>query len=209
MHLLAWSGARIGELAILRVGGLDLDPDAPSVLISERVYLINGVYDVNTPKSAAGRRRIALPPHLVPPVHQATALPSGQGHREGRCVSTTSSRSRRQRNKATHRVAFNTIVTVNDAMPPPHHQIRRRSTTRRRSGSKPGRLEVADGSIDDAGSGAVHPRDDGPRPEHRERDVGTGHLGWSTRAEARAYDLGWPHMTAASAVQHHRRVAPQ
>jgi integrase len=66
VHLLAWSGARIGELAILRVGGLDLDPDAPSVLISQRVYLINGVYDVDTPKSAAGRRRIALPPHLVP-----------------------------------------------------------------------------------------------------------------------------------------------
>jgi integrase len=66
VHLLAWSGARIGELAILRVGGLDLDPNAPSMLISERVYLINGVYDVDTPKSAAGRRRIALPPHLVP-----------------------------------------------------------------------------------------------------------------------------------------------
>jgi integrase len=66
VHLLAWSGARIGELAILRVDGLDLDPDAPSVIITERVYLINGVYDVDTPKSAAGRRRIALPPHLVP-----------------------------------------------------------------------------------------------------------------------------------------------
>jgi integrase len=66
VHLLAWSGARIGELAILRVGSLDLDPEAPSILISERVYLINGVYDVDTPKSAAGRRRIALPPHLVP-----------------------------------------------------------------------------------------------------------------------------------------------
>jgi integrase len=66
VHLLAWSGARIGELAILRVGSLDLDPKAPSVLISERVYLINGVYDIDSPKSAAGRRRIALPPHLVP-----------------------------------------------------------------------------------------------------------------------------------------------
>ncbi|HEY0871736.1 MAG TPA: site-specific integrase [Acidothermaceae bacterium] len=66
VHLLAWSGARIGELAILRVGSLDLDPQSPSVFITQRVYLINGVYDVDTPKSAAGRRRIALPPHLVP-----------------------------------------------------------------------------------------------------------------------------------------------
>jgi hypothetical protein len=66
VHLLAWSGARIGELAILPVGSLDLDREAPRVLISQRVYLINGVYDIDTPKSAAGRRRIALPPHLVP-----------------------------------------------------------------------------------------------------------------------------------------------
>jgi hypothetical protein len=47
---------QLGELAILRVGSLDLDPKAPSVLISERVYLINGVYDIDSPKSTAGRR---------------------------------------------------------------------------------------------------------------------------------------------------------
>lgn len=65
VQLLAWSGARIGELAILRVGALDLNPEAPSLLITERVYYVDGRYDIDTPKSAAGRRRIALPPHLV------------------------------------------------------------------------------------------------------------------------------------------------
>ena len=64
VQLAAWTGARVGELAALR--RRDLDLEGRLLHIEERVYRVNGVLDWDTPKSEAGRRTIALPPHLVP-----------------------------------------------------------------------------------------------------------------------------------------------
>jgi integrase len=67
-HLLAWSGVRIGEAAALQRRDLDLNPDTPTVTVRERTYLVSGVYELDTPKSRAGLRTVALPPHLVGPL---------------------------------------------------------------------------------------------------------------------------------------------
>jgi integrase len=47
---------------------LDLNPDTPTVTVRERTYLVSGVYELDTPKSRAGLRTVALPPHLVGPL---------------------------------------------------------------------------------------------------------------------------------------------
>lgn len=70
VHLLTWSGVRIGEAAALQRRDLDLDTDSPTLTVREREYLVGGVYELDTPKSRAGRRTVALPPHLVPVLQQ-------------------------------------------------------------------------------------------------------------------------------------------
>lgn len=66
VQLLTWTGLRIGEAAALQRRDIDLDGVAPSVTVREREYRVDGVYELDTPKSRAGRRTVALPPHLVP-----------------------------------------------------------------------------------------------------------------------------------------------
>jgi len=66
VQLLVWSGIRIGEAAALQRKDLQLSSAAPTLAVRERVYKVKGVYELDTPKSKAGVRTIALPPHLVP-----------------------------------------------------------------------------------------------------------------------------------------------
>lgn len=70
VQLLAWSGVRIGEAAALQRRDLNLDPDTPTLTVRERAYRVAGVYELDTPKSRAGLRTVALPPHLVPLLQQ-------------------------------------------------------------------------------------------------------------------------------------------
>lgn len=66
--LAAWCGLRAGELLELRRRDIDIDPDADRGVVSvERgMTRVNGEHIVGTPKSEAGRRRVAVPPHVVP-----------------------------------------------------------------------------------------------------------------------------------------------
>jgi len=66
VQLLVWSGIRKGEAAALRRRDLQLTGNAPTLTVRERVYKVEGVYVFDTPKSEAGKRTIALPPHLTP-----------------------------------------------------------------------------------------------------------------------------------------------
>jgi integrase len=66
--LASWCALRFGELTELRRADLVLDPDAgKGVIRVERgvVHLDDG-FHVDTPKSDAGIRDVAIPPHLVP-----------------------------------------------------------------------------------------------------------------------------------------------
>lgn len=64
--LAAWCGLRFGELTELRRGDVDLD--ARVVRVRRGVTRADGAYIVGTPKTAAGRRNVTLPPHLVDPL---------------------------------------------------------------------------------------------------------------------------------------------
>jgi integrase len=61
VHLLVWSGLRIGEASALQRRDLDLTPGRASLSVRERVYPLKGVHDIDTPKSRAGIRTIAIP----------------------------------------------------------------------------------------------------------------------------------------------------
>lgn len=64
--LCAWAGLRYGEVAELRRKDLDLDRGV--VKVSRAVVRVNGADVVGLPKSGAGVRAVALPPHLLPVV---------------------------------------------------------------------------------------------------------------------------------------------
>ncbi|GAW49408.1 Integrase family protein [Nocardioides sp. PD653] len=62
--LAAWCAMRFGELAELRRGDIDLRTSR--VKIRRGVVRVDGEFIVGPPKSDAGSRDVAIPPHLVP-----------------------------------------------------------------------------------------------------------------------------------------------
>jgi integrase len=64
----SWCGLRFGELAELRRG--DVDTKAGILRIRRGVVHVEGEYIVGTPKSDAGTRDVAIPPHLLPLVRE-------------------------------------------------------------------------------------------------------------------------------------------
>jgi len=61
--LSAWCGLRYGELAELR--RKDVEPDGSVIHVRRGVVYIDGMHLVSEPKSKAGVRDIAVPPHLA------------------------------------------------------------------------------------------------------------------------------------------------
>jgi integrase len=64
--LAAWCGLRFGELTELRRS--DIDMKNGRIKIRRAVVHVNGEAIVGTPKSDAGIRDVAIPPHLLPTV---------------------------------------------------------------------------------------------------------------------------------------------
>jgi len=64
----SWCALRFGELTELRRGDLDLRH--ARVRVTRGVTWIDGQPTIGAPKSAAGIRDVAIPPHLVPTVRQ-------------------------------------------------------------------------------------------------------------------------------------------
>jgi integrase len=75
--LAAWCQMRFGELAELRRG--DIDARAGVIRIRRGVVRANGGHLVKGPKSAAGKRDVAIPPHLMPLVHGHLIEHTGRG----------------------------------------------------------------------------------------------------------------------------------
>jgi integrase len=75
--LAAWCGLRFGELAELRRADVDL---AHRVLRVQRgVVRAGGQWIAGTPKSPAGVRDVAIPPHLLPAVEDHLGQHTGRG----------------------------------------------------------------------------------------------------------------------------------
>lgn len=67
MFLLAsWCALRFGELTALR--RMDIDVGDEVIRIRRGVVRTNGGFTVTTPKSDAGSRNVAIPPHLIPAI---------------------------------------------------------------------------------------------------------------------------------------------
>ncbi len=66
--LAAWCGLRFGELTELRRGDLNLDDHL--IRVRRGVARAAGVFDVGDPKTRAGIRDVAIPPHLLPALRQ-------------------------------------------------------------------------------------------------------------------------------------------
>jgi integrase len=66
VQLAAWCGLRYGELAELRRG--DVDPLGGVLHVRRGVVRVVGGWVAGEPKSAAGVRDVAIPPHLLPAV---------------------------------------------------------------------------------------------------------------------------------------------
>jgi integrase len=66
--LAAWCGLRFGELTALRRRDVDVDRGVPHVRLG--VVRVNGEVIVGTPKTSAGVRDVAIPPHLLPAVEK-------------------------------------------------------------------------------------------------------------------------------------------
>jgi integrase len=66
--LASWCALRFGELTELR--RYDLDIKAGKIMVRRAVVALHGEMIVSTPKSSAGLRDVAIPPHLMPAVKQ-------------------------------------------------------------------------------------------------------------------------------------------
>ena len=64
----SWCALRFGELTELRRGDVDLSH--AKVRVARGVTWIDGKPTIGTPKSNAGIRDVAIPPHLMPAVRQ-------------------------------------------------------------------------------------------------------------------------------------------
>lgn len=73
----AWCALRFGELAELRRGDVDLT--AGVLRVRRGVVRVNGRAVVGAPKSDAGVRDVAIPPHLVPALTEHLAAHVGPG----------------------------------------------------------------------------------------------------------------------------------
>jgi integrase len=66
--LASWCALRFGELTELRRNDIDLK--AGKIMVRRGVVWISGKTIIDTPKSTAGVRDVAIPPHLLPAVKQ-------------------------------------------------------------------------------------------------------------------------------------------
>jgi integrase len=75
--LASWCALRWGELIELRRS--DIDMKAGKIMIRRAAITLNGETIVGTPKSSAGVRDVAIPPHLLPAVRDHLATFAGWG----------------------------------------------------------------------------------------------------------------------------------
>ena len=77
VQLAAWCALRFGELIELRRSDIDLK--AGKIMIRRAAVGVGGRIVVGTPKSSAGVRDVAIPPHLLPVVREHLAAHAGWG----------------------------------------------------------------------------------------------------------------------------------
>jgi integrase len=69
--LASWCALRFGETVELRRGDIDLSQEV--IRIRRAAVRTKGTYSITTPKSDAGVRDVAIPPHIIPTIEQHLA----------------------------------------------------------------------------------------------------------------------------------------
>jgi integrase len=69
--LASWCALRFGEIVELRRGDIDLSDEV--IRIRRAAVRTKGTYTTTTPKSDAGVRDVAIPPHIIPAIEQHMA----------------------------------------------------------------------------------------------------------------------------------------
>jgi integrase len=69
--LASWCALRFGETIELRRGDIDLSQEV--IRVRRAAVRIKGAYTITTPKSDAGVRDVACPPHIIPAIEQHLA----------------------------------------------------------------------------------------------------------------------------------------
>jgi integrase len=64
--LASWCALRFGEIVELRRGDIDLGQEV--IRIRRAAVRTGGTYSITTPKSDAGVRDVAIPPHIIPAI---------------------------------------------------------------------------------------------------------------------------------------------
>jgi integrase len=75
--LASWCALRFGEAVELRRGDIDLSAEV--IRIRRAAVRIKGAYTTTTPKSDAGMRDVAIPPHIIPTIEAHLAAYVGSG----------------------------------------------------------------------------------------------------------------------------------
>ena len=75
--LASWCALRFGEIVELRCGDVDLSAEV--IRIRRAAVRTKGAYQITTPKSDAGVRDVAIPPHVVPLIEAHLAKYVGRG----------------------------------------------------------------------------------------------------------------------------------
>ncbi len=75
--LASWCAMRFGELVELRRADVDLSDEV--IRIRRAAVRANGAYSITTPKSDAGIRDVAIPPHVIPMIEAHLTNHTGTG----------------------------------------------------------------------------------------------------------------------------------
>jgi integrase len=75
--LASWCALRFGEAVELRRGDIDLSQEV--IRIRRAAVRTKGAYTITTPKSDAGLRDVAIPPHIIPHIEQHLSKHVGKG----------------------------------------------------------------------------------------------------------------------------------
>lgn len=75
--LASWCALRFGETVELRRGDVDLGDEL--IRVRRAAVRTKGAYTITTPKSDAGLRDVAIPPHIIPAIEQHLAEYVGKG----------------------------------------------------------------------------------------------------------------------------------
>jgi integrase len=75
--LASWCALRFGETVELRRGDIDLGQEV--IRIRRAAVRVGGSYSITTPKSDAGIRDVAIPPHVIPAIEAHLARHAGIG----------------------------------------------------------------------------------------------------------------------------------